>query len=302
MTILQKNKYRGRIAPTPSGYLHLGHARTFWIAQERARESKGALIFRNEDIDYDRCKPDYVGAMIEDLRWFGFEWEEGPDIGGKHIPYVQSQRLSSYLNVWGKLYNLGAIYPSPHSRKDVLNALSAPHGGGSEPVFPRHLRPPILSVSPISGPGDTNWRFRVPDGETIGFIDRRVGEVNFIAGKDFGDFIIWRKDGFPSYEMAVVTDDQCMGITEVVRGEDLLLSTARQLLLYRALNWSPPAFYHCPLLCDKSGDRLAKRHDALSLRKCREHGSTPESLRESWQFLNLTNFKVTQMKYDLKRS
>lgn len=285
MAIQQRDIYRGRIAPTPSGYLHLGHARTFWIAQERARKSQGSLIFRNEDIDYARCKPEYVDAMIEDLRWFGFEWDEGPDIGGYHMPYIQSQRIPHYLNVWEKLYKLGAIYPSSHSRKDVLNALSAPHEGDTEPVYPPQLRPSEISVTPVSGPGKTNWRFRVPDGKSVHFIDYRVGKVKFTAGKDFGDFIVWRKDGFPSYEMAVVADDQSMGITEVVRGEDLLLSTARQLLLYRALNWPPPAYYHCPLLCDDRGERLAKRHDSLSLRKLRQGGTTPESLRKSRNFI-----------------
>jgi len=285
MAIPQRDTYRGRIAPTPSGYLHLGHARTFWIAQERARQSQGTLIFRNEDIDYARCKPEYVNAMIEDLRWFGFEWDEGPDIGGKHIPYIQSQRISHYLNIWEKLYKLGVIYSCSHSRKDVLNALSAPHAGETEPVYPPQLRPPEISVKAISGPGKTNWRFRVPDGDSVNFIDYRVGNVRFTAGKDFGDFIVWRKDGFPSYELAVVADDQSMGITEVVRGEDLLLSTARQLLLYRALNWSPPAYYHCLLLCDDRGERLAKRHDALSLRKLREGGNTPDSLRKSRNFI-----------------
>ena len=285
MILQQRDLYRGRIAPTPSGYLHLGHARTFWIAQKRARKSQGSLVFRNEDIDQARCKPKYAHAMMEDLRWFGIEWDEGPDIGGAHIPYIQSQRIPLYLKVWEKLYNLGVIYPSPHSRKDVLNALSAPHKGDTEPIYPSHLRPTKISVKSISGPGKTNWRFQVPDGKSVNFIDCRMGEVKLIAGKDFGDFIVWRKDGFPSYEMAVVVDDQSMHITEVVRGEDLLTSTARQLLLYDALNWLPPAYYHCPLFCDDNGERLAKRNDSLSLRKLRGKGVTPESLRKSRNFI-----------------
>jgi glutamyl-tRNA synthetase len=127
-----------------------------------------------------------------------------------------------------------------------------------------------------------NWRFRVPDGETISFVDGGFGPQAFVAGKDFGDFVVWRHDGVPAYQLAVVADDAAMQITEIVRGADLLVSTARQLLLYRALGWPPPAFCHCPLMSDESGSRLAKRHDALSLRRLREQGATPEKLRESW--------------------
>jgi glutamyl-tRNA synthetase len=124
-----------------------------------------------------------------------------------------------------------------------------------------------------------NWRFRVPDGETISFDDAGAGPQSFIAGRDFGDFVLWRHDDVPSYQLAVVVDDALMEITEVVRGADLLLSTARQLLLYRALDWTPPRFFHCPLVNDEHGVRLAKRHDALSLRALRERGETPAALR-----------------------
>jgi len=127
-----------------------------------------------------------------------------------------------------------------------------------------------------------NWRFRVPDGEAICFEDGHFGGQRFVAGRDLGDFIVWRHDGVPSYQLAVVVDDAAMKITEVVRGADLLVSTARQILLYRALGLEPPAFYHCPLLTDAAGARLAKRHDAMSLRTLREQGSTPDALRESW--------------------
>lgn len=262
------------------------------MAQERTRNSNGTLVYRNEDIDYSRCKPEFTKIIFEDLRWFGIEWDEGPDVGGAHAPYDQSKRLSYYREVWDKLNKAGAIYPSSHSRKDVLNALSAPHQDKSDPIFPTSLRPPEKSVDHRSTPSKTNWRFRVPDGEAIRFIDEMAGEIEFIAGIDFGDFIVWRKDGFPSYEMAVVIDDQYMGITEIVRGEDLLLSTARQLLLYRALNWTPPAFYHCPLLCDENGKRLAKRHDALSLQALRASGATPESLRKNWNNLSFDEGRI----------
>ena len=271
--------YRGRIAPTPTGYLHLGHARTFWIAQERCRLAKGQLVFRNEDLDRDRCKPEFVDAMYEDLRWFGLTWEEGPDVGGAFGPYDQSLRLGWYLDVWRQLKEAGAIYPSPHSRKDVELALLAPHDDGEEPLFPVSLRPPDRTGLDTTEPGAVNWRFRVPDGELLSFIDGRVGLTQRVAGEDFGDFLVWRKDGWPAYELAVVADDHAMQITEVVRGEDLLTSTARQLLLYRALGWTPPAFFHCPLVRDEHGNRLAKRTHACALRTYREQGRTPEELR-----------------------
>jgi glutamyl/glutaminyl-tRNA synthetase len=288
--------YRGRIAPTPSGFLHLGHARTFWTAFERARAAGGALIFRDEDLDPDRCRAEYAAAATEDLLWLGIQWQEGPDIGGPHAPYTQSRRFDYYRDVWRRLHATGAIYPSPHSRKDVQEALVAPHddfveqsethslsaAAGAEPIFPTHLRPLPDAGRDATEPGDVNWRFQVPDNEAIVFTDFRLGRVERIAGRDFGDFVVWRKDGFPSYELAVVADDHAMQITEIVRGEDLLTSTARQLLLYRALAWPPPAFYHCPLVTDAAGQRLAKRNDALTLRTLRGRGFTPEQVRLEW--------------------
>jgi glutamyl-tRNA synthetase len=295
--------YRGRLAPTPSGYLHLGHARTFWTAQERARAAGGTLILRNEDLDPDRCKPQFAVAMLEDLRWFGFDWQEGPDVGGPFAPYVQQQRRPMYRRVWRQLHATGLIYPSPHSRKDIAEALVAPHDdplGRSgdrdefrERIFPPSLRPTGLGSPGNSAgspsaenegldPGSVNWRFRVPDDEVVAFHDGRIGLVERVAGVDFGDFLVWRKDGFPSYELAVVADDHAMQISEVVRGEDLLTSTARQLLLYRALSWQPPAFCHCPLMLDDQGRRLAKRTDAVSLRALRAAGHSPSALRAPW--------------------
>ena len=276
------DSYRGRLAPTPTGYLHLGHARTFWIAWRRCRERGGTLVYRNEDLDRDRCRSEFADAAREDLRWFGLDWQEGPDIGGPHAPYNQSQRLDWYREVWRQLQEAGAIYPSPHSRRDVQSALQAPHAEDEEPIFPPSLRPAPGTGGQLTSPGDVNWRFRVPDGEVMTFSDGRCGETLYRAGMDFGDFLVWRKDGFPSYELAVVADDHAMEITEVVRGEDLLKSTARQLLVYRALGWTPPMFYHCELLCDATGRRLAKRDRALSLRELRATGKRPEQWITAW--------------------
>ncbi len=277
--------YRGRLAPSPTGYLHIGHARTFWIAQERAIAAGGVLVLRNDDIDATRARMDFAEAMIEDMLWLGLRWQEGPDCGGPFGPYNQSQRGSFYLAALQQLQASGWIYPCRCTRKDVLRALQAPHAGDEEPVYPGTCRPPYASPIANSQPGSAaeakvNWRFRVPDGEPIEFVDSCVGPQRFVAGKDFGDFVVWRQDGVPAYQLSVVVDDAAMGITEVVRGADLLLSTARQLLLYRALGYSPPGFYHCPLVTDDSGVRLAKRHDALSLRTMRQQGVTPEEVRE----------------------
>lgn len=270
------SSYRGRLAPTPTGHLHLGHAKTFWTAQQRSQP--GALILRIEDLDQARCQPQYEADMLEDLAWFGLRWDEGPDVGGACGPYRQRDR--TYYPIWQQLNQARVIYPSPHSRKDVARALRAPHEGEGEAIFPPQLRPADWPT--VDEPGPTNWRFRVPDGETVSFTDQALGPQTYTAGKDFGDFIVWRRDGFPSYELAVVADDHAMGITEVVRGEDLLLSTAKQLLLYRSLGWPSPSFYHCPLVRDASGKRLAKRDRSRSLRSLRHQGYTPDVIRSSW--------------------
>ena len=218
------SSYRGRLAPSPTGHLHLGHARTFWIAAARARAAGGALVLRNEDLDAIRFRMDF----------------------------------------------------------DVLEAIGAPHegaGADDEPVYPLEFRPPPTAALPPLG--DTiavNWRLRVPEGKAITFTDSRAGEQRAVAGRDFGDFLVWRKDDVPSYQLACAVDDSAMGITEVVRGDDLIKSTFRQLLVYRALGLRPPRFFHCPLMLDDRGERLAKRHDALSLRTLRAQGVTPAEI------------------------
>jgi glutamyl-tRNA synthetase len=269
--------YRGRIAPSPTGCLHLGHARTFWIAQQRA--AGGTLILRNDDLDGPRCRPEFTTAAFEDLKWFGFRWREGPDIGGPHGPYTQSERMPLYIDAFERLRSGGFIYPCKCSRKDVLRALSAPHAGDEEPLYPGTCRGAPATL-PRAG---INWRFRVPDGETIAWTDGHFGPRQAMAGRDFGDFLVWRKDDFPSYQLACTVDDALMGITEVVRGADLITSTFRQLLLYRALGWTAPAFFHCELMTDEKGERLAKRSDALSLRALRSQGETPAQLRADWK-------------------
>lgn len=288
--------YRGRLAPSPTGLLHLGHARTFWTAARRAAEHSGQLILRNEDLDPQRCRPEFVQAMLEDLRWLGIEWTEGPDLGGPLGPYTQSERRGFYLDTWQKLRDLGMIYPCTCSRRDVAQAAGAPNDLDDEPVYPGRCRPTVAVAARLrhretaeaavstcavrdSEPAGVNWRFQVPDGEEICFTDLNLGRQRMVAGRDFGDFIVWRRDDVPAYQLAVVVDDAAMRITEVVRGEDLLKSTARQILLFRALGLPAPDYYHCDLVRDSSGMRLAKRHDALSIRKLRELGWTAEQVR-----------------------
>jgi len=274
-------RYRGRIAPSPTGYLHLGHARTFWRAFERVQENDGVLIFRNEDLDAQRCRADFAAAMFEDLRWYGITWQEGPDVGGAFGPYAQSERRSFYVDAWRALLDGGWIYPCSCSRRELAEAASAPHdelhqGSNDEPIYPGNCRSNRLEAL---APGGVNWRFRVSDGESIEFVDQRMGPQSFEAGRDFGDFVVWRRDDVPAYQLAVVVDDAWMQVSEVVRGADLLLSTARQILLQRALGLATPQYYHCALMTDDKGVRLAKRHDSLSLRAQREQGKLPEEVR-----------------------
>jgi glutamyl/glutaminyl-tRNA synthetase len=265
--------YVGRLAPSPTGHLHLGHARTFWIAAERARSAGGRLLLRIDDLDTARCRPAFVESALEDLAWLGLVTE--PPV------YFQSARLALYRAALARLHAAGLVYPCRRSRRDLAGALSAPHepaAGGppadDEPLYPPEWRPsPDVLPPPLDAAGlALNWRFRVPDGEAISFTDALAGPQTAVAGRDFGDFLVWRKDGLPSYQLACAVDDAELGITEVVRGADLIRSTFRQLLVLRALAAPAPIYAHAPLMLDEHGTRLAKRHDALSLRTLRESG------------------------------
>lgn len=268
--------YRGRLAPTPSGHLHLGHARTFGIAHQRARAAAGTLIYRTEDLDPLRCSAELALAAMNDLRWWGLDWDEGPDCGGGCGPYVQSERRAWHLEVLDRLIAAGKVYPSPHSRKDIAAAQPA-----NSPVDGEQLFPPALRSSPAPQHADAvahgePWRFKVPDGRIIRFVDGHAGICEFRAGLDFGDFLVWRREDVPAYELAVVADDHAMRITEVVRGADLLVSTARQILLYEALGWQSPAWFHVPLVVDPAtGERMAKTRKSMSLAELRDIGLPP---------------------------
>ena len=286
--------YRGRLAPSPTGYLHLGHARTFWVAHQRARAAQGTLVFRNEDLDYQRCKPEFVNAMYEDLRWLGLDWNEGPDVGGPFTPYSQSQRRDIYLQCWRQLRDGGFIYPCFCSRKDLERALQAPHEDDDETPYPGTCRNRIATAKDWESPAGISWRFRVPDGEEVMFHDLFFGRQTFTAGRDFYDFLVWRRDDIPAYQLAVVADDAAMQITEVVRGADLLKSTARQLLLISTLGYAVPQYFHCPLMRDENNVRLAKRNDALSLRTLRGRNMQPENLHRRFS-KEIDPYWLTQM-------
>jgi len=283
--------YIGRLAPSPTGLLHLGHAATFWQAFLRAREHKGTLLLRNEDLDPQRSKFEYVEAMVEDLAWLGIAWRR-PMIS-------QSQRTHLYRAAFNQLLKQGDIYPCTCSRKDLARVMHAPHEDtDDEPVYSGHCRPTHTTTNSLESA--TNYRLRVSDGTSVTFTDRNLGPQSFTAGEDFGDFLIWRKAfshnsedaGLPSYQLACVVDDADTAITEVVRGRDLLKSTARQILLQRALNLPTPAYFHTQLLTDDHGTRLAKRHDALAIRTLRQQGLSPA------QILQMANLHVTTVTSD----
>ncbi|MBS1822350.1 MAG: tRNA glutamyl-Q(34) synthetase GluQRS [Acidobacteria bacterium] len=259
--------YTGRLAPSPTGLLHLGHAATFWTAYQRVQQNRGTLLLRNEDLDPQRSKQGYVDAMIEDLAWLGIQWTQ-PII-------TQSQRIPLYREAFVRLLATGHAYACTCSRKELARMVAAPHEDtDDEPVYSGKCRPAPTTPAQTLQP-NTNYRFRVPDGEAIIFTDQNLGPQAFTARKDFGDFLIWRKDGLPSYQLACVVDDADSLITEVVRGADLLKSTARQILLQRALGLPSIEYFHTQLLRDEQGVRLAKRHDALALRTLRQHGLLP---------------------------
>ena len=275
--IVEAMHYRGRLAPSPTGYLHLGHARTFLVAASRA--SGGTLVLRNDDLDRQRCQPHFVAGMLEDLHWLGLRWQEGPQPGGVETgsfgPYAQSQRGEHYRKAFEQLRTIGAVYPCVCSRRDLLAAAHAPHAADDdEPLYPGACRDRgVREGEPAA------WRFRVPDGEVIRFTDSLQGPQEFLAGRDFGDFAVLRRDGVPSYQLACVVDDAAMQITEVVRGRDLLRSTARQILLQRALELTEPAYAHTDLVVNERGERLAKRDAGRSIRALREAGVSAEEVR-----------------------
>ncbi len=267
---------RGRFAPSPTGPLHLGNVRTALLSWLAARAAGGAYLMRVEDLDAPRVRPGAEERILAGLRWLGLDWDEGPDVGGPFSPYRQSERLDRYAEALSRLRAAGAAYPCFCSRAEVAAAAQAPHGPGDEgPRYPGTCRD--LSPEEVARKARARhpaWRFRVPPG-AVELQDAVHGWQRRDVGAETGDFVVARADGIPAYQLAVVVDDAAMGVTEVVRGDDLLPSTARQLLLYRALGLAPPRFAHVPLVNGEDGARLAKRHGTLSLDELRERGADP---------------------------
>jgi glutamyl-tRNA synthetase len=229
-----------------------------------------------EDVDSPRTKSGADRQAIRDLQWLGLDWDEGPDVGGPHAPYVQTQRLAYYESLLEKLRKNELVYPCSCTRKDVQEAASAPHAEGGEPSYPGTCSHRIAAAARSLTPPYC-WRFRTST-EAVAFVDEVVG-AQLAAPSDFGgDFVVWKHDRTPAYQLAVVADDHAMAITEVVRGDDLIPSTFRQLCLYRAFGWSPPRFAHVPLVVGSDGRRLAKRHGDTRLETLRQAGVAPEAL------------------------
>jgi glutamyl-tRNA synthetase len=259
--------------------MHLGNALSALLAWLQMRSCGGQIVLRLEDLDRARCKPDYAAWLLEDMAWLGLDWDEGPDVGGPHGPYRQSERMVRYEEALARLRELGLLYPCFCSRADLRSLANAPHGLSAEgPAYPgtcRRLTPEQRRQKEEAGKRPS-LRFRMPD-RPVRFHDGVCGPQEF-APPAGGDFVVKRADGFIGYQLAVVVDDIAMAITDVFRGRDLLDSTPRQLALYEALGRQPPAFAHGPLLYGADGARLSKRHGSVSLAELRENGVTAEQI------------------------
>lgn len=252
----------GRLAPSPTGAQHIGNARTYLIAWLLARAGGGSLQLRIEDIDSPRTKPGAAAQILEDLNWLGLTWDGEP--------IVQTQRLSLYRQALQVLIEKELVYPCTCSRADVEHAASAPHAEHEGPIYPGTCAWRCAADAP-SLDRRYCWRCRFPAVD-VQFDDLFRGHVALTPAQFGGDFVVWKNDDTPAYQLAVVVDDADMGITQVVRGDDLVLSTPRQLYLYQALELKPPAFAHVPLVVGPDGRRLAKRHGDTRLASLRSAG------------------------------
>jgi glutamyl-tRNA synthetase len=270
--------YRGRFAPSPTGDLHLGSAAAALFCAAAARRAGGRLLLRMEDLDRARVIPGKDAAIVDDLRWLGVAWDEGPDTGGEAAPYVQSERCALYAAAIERLAARGLTYYCDCSRAEIARVASAPHAGEEGPRYPGTCRPQGMRARAFRRPPAV--RLAVPEGAgalvevddaVLGLIAEDVAEVT-------GDFVLQRGDGVFAYQLAVVADDLAMGVTEVVRGGDLAPSAPRQALLARLLGGEPPRFAHVPLLLGPDGARLAKRAPGMTLRDQRAAGRSGADL------------------------
>ena len=261
---------RGRLAPSPTGAQHVGNARTYLVAWLSARSRGGGVVLRIEDIDSPRIKPGAAEQALDDLRWLGLDWDGEP--------VVQTQRLPLYEAALERFKSRELVYPCACTRADIAAAASAPHAEHEGPTYPGTCadRTAADAVALAAEGKPFAWRFRVTDSPA--FTDRVRGDTHIDLQQNGGDFVVWKNTDTPAYQLAVVVDDADMGITEVVRGDDLIPSTPRQLLLYRALGREPPSFAHVPLVVGEDGRRLAKRHGDTRLSALRDAGVKPEAL------------------------
>jgi len=260
---------KGRYAPSPTGLIHVGNARTALAAWLSVRSQGGIFVWRLEDIDGPRVIPGMAEAAMEDLAWLGLDWDEGP--------YVQSERSAFYEEALARLAAAGRLFPCRRSRKDLQSIASAPHGPEGSAPYPAAFRPERLDTDWFEQVSDAAIRFKVHE-QPVEWIDRVYGRQAERVDQTVGDFVLKRRDGLYAYQLAVVVDDLLMGIDEVVRGADLLDSTARQIQLIEALGGTPPAYAHVPLVVNAQGEKLSKRDAGLTLRSLREAGMRPEEL------------------------
>jgi glutamyl-tRNA synthetase len=261
----------GRLAPSPTGALHLGHARSFLLAWWHARARGGRILLRIEDLDDGRSRAEHAQRIPYELEWLGLDWDGPID--------VQSRARAAHDAALERLQAAGALYPCVCTRAELRSALSAPHAGDAEVAYPGTCRdryPDLATAERASGRA-AGLRMRVPPGLTQ-FVDGLAGAQSHDVAHSAGDFLVARRDGVLAYQLAVVIDDARQAVTEVVRGDDLLPSTARQIVLQRALGLPHPRWWHVPLVCDARGERLAKRSGATSLAALRERGLDPRAL------------------------
>ncbi len=270
---------RVRFAPSPTGYLHIGNARTALFNYLFAKHTGGTLVLRIEDTDRERSKKEYEDMLIEDLKWLGIEWDEGPDIGGGYGPYRQSERLEIYKEYVDKLLENGDAYYCYCTPEELEEERKRALAAGKPPRYSgrcRNLTPAEREEFEKKGIKPV-VRFKVPDGRFIVFDDLIRGHIE-INVDEFGDFVIVRQDGMPTYNFVVVIDDALMKISHVIRGEDHLSNTPKQILIYEALNFEIPQFAHLPIILGEDRSKLSKRHGAVSVRAFKDEGYMPEAL------------------------